>query len=515
MLSRLFAILIAALAALPASSSFAADPLDAYGREWSDVLKPLRTMPVQDYGFVRSGVSFAESRLLTITEKRSFEGRDPLSVIILLMASEEASHEARVIRIMHPDLVRLYGDKYISLHDVEDREKQMALAELMQAKPEALIKPIEDLQKKAQVLGQLEHEFAILPREHEWLPPADAHHAEEALTATDRAIIEAWSALKTAIQQKNPEQAKTAAATLAERVTAASQVTMAEALPPLKLDSIYHASKPFATAALFYLLAALAYGAGLVLNRRLPMRIGFALLAIGLLAHATGVGMRWVLAGRAPLSNMYESFVFAVGGMILVALIIEAIHKVPLAGLGAAILGFIFMVLADKAPIFYSQIRPLMPALQSSWLTYHVATIMLSYSAFALSFFISLTYLAKDWLGGDQARGRLLRALPTLESLDVLNYRMIAVGFPLLTLGIILGAVWAATAWGRPWGFDPKETWSAITWLVYAIYLHVRYLGNWKGRRAAILALVGFACVLFTYVGVNYLHQGGLHSYVS
>jgi len=223
---------------------------------------------------------------------------------------------------------------------------------------------------------------------------------------------------------------------------------------------------------------------------------------------------RWVLSGRAPLSNMYESFVFATAGMILVAIIFELANRPLLAGLGAGILGFIFMVLAHKAPIFDSAIRPLVPALQSSWLTYHVITIMLSYSAFALSFFVSVCYLLKDSLGGDESRFSLVRRLLSLRTLDILNYKIIAVGFPLLTVGIILGAVWANTAWGRPWGFDPKEMWSAITWLIYAVYLHVRYFAGWKGRRAAILAIIGFGAVLFTYLGVNFLLRG-LHSYVS
>jgi len=212
------------------------------------------------------------------------------------------------------------------------------------------------------------------------------------------------------------------------------------------------------------------------------------------------------------LSNMYESFTFAVAGIALVALVFETVQQTRILGFGAGLLGFIFMVMADHVPIFNSELRPLMPALQSSWLTYHVATIMLSYSAFALSFFVSICYLAKDAMGGDGSRLLLLQRMPSLSALDIFNYKIIAVGFPLLTLGIVLGAVWAATAWGRPWGFDPKETWSAITWLVYAVYLHVRFLRGWKGRRAAIMAILGFLCVLFTYFGVNYL-LSGLHSY--
>src|SRR5690606_5088252 len=138
----------------------------------------------------------------------------------------------------------------------------------------------------------------------------------------------------------------------------------------------------------------------------------------------------------------------------------------------------------------------------------------IGYSAFALSFFVAILYLLKDGvLGGDAGKNLLARQLPSLRTLDVFNYRIIAIGFPLLTLGIVLGAVWAATAWGRPWGFDPKETWSAITWLIYAVYLHMRYMAGWGGRSSAIISIIGFLAVLFTYLGVNYLLPG-LHSYV-
>jgi cytochrome c-type biogenesis protein CcsB len=137
---------------------------------------------------------------------------------------------------------------------------------------------------------------------------------------------------------------------------------------------------------------------------------------------------------------------------------------------------------------------------------------MLSYSAFALSFLISLTYLFKRATGGDGSGARWVQRLPSLDTLDSFNYQIVAIGFPLLTVGIFTGAVWAATAWGRPWAFDPKETWSAVTWLVYGIFLHTRLLAGWKGSRSAVLGVIGFAAVLFTYLGVNYLLPG-LHSY--
>jgi cytochrome c-type biogenesis protein CcsB len=329
-------------------------------------------------------------------------------------------------------------------------------------------------------------------------------------------ILQAWDDLCNAIRANNPEVGAQAAESLRQRVFDAVAAREVE-LPRLRLDALHQQVHPFAKSAFFYVFAALFYGGSLLFSQmsrfwsRLKW-VGYAFLILGLGAAQVGIVCRWILAGRAPLANMYESFTFATAGMVLVALVFEAIYRNRLAGFSASVLGFIFMVTAHKLPIFDSKINPLMPALDSAWLTYHVVTIMLSYSAFALSFIVALVYLVKDFGGGDATPIAPLKRLPSLNSLDIFNYKIVAVGFPLLTVGIYLGAVWANTAWGRPWGFDPKETWSLITWLVYAAYLHVRFLAGWKGRRAAIIAIIGFACVLFTYIGVNFWLPG-LHSY--
>ncbi|NQU44890.1 c-type cytochrome biogenesis protein CcsB [bacterium] len=368
--------------------------------------------------------------------------------------------------------------------------------------------PLGDLNQRASFLENLEDDFAIVPHEGEWHAPGQV----EAGSGIEGEIGAAWEALKESVRGNDVKGGREAAERLAGAVRQATEAQNLD-LPWLELDAVYQSHHPFAKSAFFYLLAALCYGAVLLFGWRRLAWVGYGFLALGLTEEVLGIIARWILAGQAPLSNMYESFTFATAGVVLVALIFEATHRIRLAGLGGALLGFIFMIVAHNLPIFDTRIRPLVPALQSSWLTYHVVTIMLSYSAFALSFFVGMCYLIKDSLGGDRSRLRGIRHLPSLNALDVFNYKIIAVGFPLLTAGIILGAVWANTAWGRPWGFDPKETWSAITWLVYAIYLHVRFFAGWKGRRAAVVALIGFGCVLFTYFGVNYLLPS-LHSYV-
>jgi cytochrome c-type biogenesis protein CcsB len=143
-------------------------------------------------------------------------------------------------------------------------------------------------------------------------------------------------------------------------------------------------------------------------------------------------------------------------------------------------------------------------------LAIHVITCFLGYASFAVSFGISILYLIRDKKGGEK---KISKWLPPPSILDEINYKSIVIGFPMLTLGIVTGAAWANYAWGGYWSWDPKETWSLITWFVYAAFLHARFTRDWRGRKAAVLSIFGFAAVLFTYFGVNYLISG-LHSYL-
>lgn len=153
-------------------------------------------------------------------------------------------------------------------------------------------------------------------------------------------------------------------------------------------------------------------------------------------------------------------------------------------------------------------IRPLMPALDSKWLAIHVSLAILSYGAFAVAAGISAMYLLRDKFSDNSFN----KGLAEKEKLDEIAYRIIAFGFIFLSMVMITGAIWAESAWGRYWAWDPKETWSFITWIIYAIYLHLRRSRGWQGKRAAIFAIVGFICVVFTYIGVNTFIPS-LHSY--
>jgi cytochrome c-type biogenesis protein CcsB len=267
-----------------------------------------------------------------------------------------------------------------------------------------------------------------------------------------------------------------------------------------------------------YLLSFLGY---LLFAASKSRRIGtvstYSLMA-GLVIHSVGLVFRWLEThhtgyGYVPLSNMYESLVFFSWCIALLYLLWERKIKSRIIGAFAMPFAFLFIAYASLAPGVSDRIDPLIPALQSNWLHAHVITCFLSYASFALSCGVSIMYLLKirKKEKGKKETGWISLFHP-LESLDALVYKTIAVGFPLLTIGIITGAAWANYAWGSYWSWDPKETWSLITWFVYAIFLHARFAREWRGKRTAVLSVIGFAAVIFTYFGVNYV-LSGLHSY--
>jgi cytochrome c-type biogenesis protein CcsB len=240
-----------------------------------------------------------------------------------------------------------------------------------------------------------------------------------------------------------------------------------------------------------------------------------SLLIVGLIIHSGGLVARWLEThqtgyGYIPLSNMYESLIFFSWTIVLIYLILEFKYKQKIIGVFITPFAFLAIALTSIVPGIDAKITPLMPALQSNWLTIHVTTCFFGYAAFAVSFGVSILYLIRNRVSS--AKEGSSRWLPSVSVLDEINYKSIVIGFPMLSLGIITGAAWANYAWGSYWSWDPKETWSLITWFVYAAFLHARLTRDWRGNKAAILSIVGFIFVLFTYFGVNYIISG-LHSY--
>ncbi|OGX37830.1 MAG: c-type cytochrome biogenesis protein CcsB [Omnitrophica WOR_2 bacterium RIFCSPHIGHO2_02_FULL_52_10] len=255
----------------------------------------------------------------------------------------------------------------------------------------------------------------------------------------------------------------------------------------------------FNLALLGYCLGAVLYAAA-IFGKKNILLFARGFLFLGFLSHTISIGLRWFQAGHAPLTNTHESMVFLAWSIVLLYLVFERVYR--LQGFGFWISLFTVSVLA-YAIFFDRMIHPIMPALQSNWLMFHVALCMLGYGSFAVAFITSL---------GTLFLKRMKRKDTPLQQLDFLSYKAIVFGFFFLALGIVTGAVWGNDAWGRYWGWDPKETWALITWFIYGLYLHLRATRKWKPEPLAWVSVVGFFAVVFTYLGVNYL-LSGLHSY--
>ncbi len=251
-----------------------------------------------------------------------------------------------------------------------------------------------------------------------------------------------------------------------------------------------------------YFLALLAAVLALVTKQRWAELASVALLVIGVLVQTVYMGMRWHVAMRAPFSNMFESLVLFAWATVVVYLFVRARICIPALGAATALAAVLTLAYASKNP---SDVRPLIPALQSNWLSVHVATCFFGYGGFAVSFLAAVSFLVS-------CRKNSEVEADTRDALEAIEAKTIAFGFLFLSLGIITGSVWGNSAWGSYWQWDPKETWSLITWFVYAVYLHLRFIRGWSGKKAAWVSILGFASVLFTYFGVNYWLKG-LHSY--
>jgi cytochrome c-type biogenesis protein CcsB len=248
---------------------------------------------------------------------------------------------------------------------------------------------------------------------------------------------------------------------------------------------------------------------------RASARTGIALMIIGAVIHFGAALLRGVAAGRVPWANMYE---FAMTGtLIMVIVFLVSLTRIDLKFLGAVISGFVVILLGIATVSFHVAVSPLPPALQSYWLVLHVLVAMLGTGFFTLAAALSgaqlLQVLRRKRSEAGRADGlRLLATIPDADRLENLAYRISVVGFILWTFTLIAGAIWANHAWGRYWGWDTKEVWTFIIWVVYAGYLHARATLGWRGTGSAWLNLIGFACILFNFGVVNVFFHG-LHSY--
>jgi cytochrome c-type biogenesis protein CcsB len=239
-------------------------------------------------------------------------------------------------------------------------------------------------------------------------------------------------------------------------------------------------------------------------------RLGSAFMLIATLLLLAGVIFRGISANRVPWGNMYEFSITGALSFSLAYLFALVKYKMRWLALPASIA--MLITLGTAVTLLYRPSAPLVPALKSTWLVIHVSAAIISGGVFLLANFIAGTYLILDRYEQKGARPIWMQKLPSLESLDNFSYRLIALVFPLWTFSVIAGAIWAEAAWGRYWGWDPKETWAFITWVAYAAYLHARVTIGWRGRKAAWLCLLAGSTFLFNYVYIN-VWGTGKHTY--
>ncbi|MDQ6754042.1 MAG: c-type cytochrome biogenesis protein CcsB [Actinomycetota bacterium] len=253
------------------------------------------------------------------------------------------------------------------------------------------------------------------------------------------------------------------------------------------------------------------YGA----ERRIQARVAVAITVLAAVVHAAGVLFRGLAAGRVPWGNMYEFW--TTGGLVVAVVFLLVLTRRDLRFLGTFVIGLVLVMLTAASVAFWTPAGHLVPALQSYWLLIHVSIAVMSSALFTLTFAMSALQLLQSRreaaLGtGKTDRIPFMRLVPSALSLENMAYRINAIAFVGWTLTLMFGSIWAEKAWGRFWGWDTKEVWTFIIWVVYAGYLHARATRGWTGTRAAWLSIVGYLCIVFNFAIVN-VYFSGLHSY--
>ena len=261
----------------------------------------------------------------------------------------------------------------------------------------------------------------------------------------------------------------------------------------------------FIIATIAYMFSCACYFGYLVFQKDRLQKTAAGLMVAGIACHTVSLVMCGLRAGNFPVNNLHETLSVTAWAIAAVFLAFSFRYKLKILGIYAAPLITLTMIAAYQMPKPVAQDPNLF---RSWWLAAHIITVFLGNAAFALACGLGILYLLQENAIKKKTRGFFFRRLPSLDLLDTSGYACIVVGFSMVTIGLITGVVYAKAVWGRFWSWDPKEVWSVITWLFYAALLHERLTVGWRGKRAAIMAIVGFGVLLFTFLGVNFLLQG-------
>lgn len=256
---------------------------------------------------------------------------------------------------------------------------------------------------------------------------------------------------------------------------------------------------------LFYFAATVLFLLDVIARHGKTAKAARWVLGGGFLVHCATLGAQCFATGHTPVVNLHESLSFFAWALVATFLLFDLRYRLTVLGAFLCPLALVLMLAGSAAT---PKVHEVNPALDSWWFPVHVTLAFLGDAVFAVAFVAGIMYLIQERMLKSKSFSALYYRMPSLDTLDSINYKCLSFGFPLMTMGIISGAVWANAAWGGYWRWDPKETWALITWFWYAALLHGRLTIGWRGRRAAIFAIIGFLAVLFTFLGVNLLLSG-------
>jgi len=259
------------------------------------------------------------------------------------------------------------------------------------------------------------------------------------------------------------------------------------------------------TTIFLYLSSTAGYIAFLFFQKEYLNKLGFYILGAGLLSHTALIGHAFFQSYSLPVHNLHQTISLAGWMVTAVFLLFQTRFNLKILGIYAAPLSSFIMILSARMPTEPAKINE---TVKSFWIILHVIIIMVSYASFALACGVGILYLLQEHAIKTKKRGFFFRRLPSLELLDSTAYACIITGFATVTIGLVSGFIYAKLIWGKFWSWDPKEVWSGITWLFYAALLHERLVAGWRGRKSAIMSIIGFAVLLFTFLGVNLLLKG-------
>jgi ABC-type transport system involved in cytochrome c biogenesis permease subunit len=468
----------------------------------------IRNLAVQHDGRLKPFDTYAREQVRFIHGRGRVAGEDPVETVLSIAFENDKWHDYPLFDVPHVPLLTALGlpkeHNRLSLADIEDHADVLdALASGTRGR--RLAEAAAELGARTFAYAsvtRLENTLPIVPpasgeADALWTPLASAtgHSADDI-----KPVRAAFRSLKEAFTAGDQVAFDDAATELIARLRALNP----DAYPTeakLARETHYNSFNPFRTAWILYILAFLLALASLWSKHRVLYVALIVALGLSLAVHTYGLVLRTLVAGRAPLTNMYESLVLMSWGIAAFGLLFELKYRLRYAALVASFLGIVTIAIAQRLSV---EIRPPVAVLRSVWLSYHVLTVMLGYSAFAVA------------LGaGHIVVGRYAFTAPGSRPPDRLNdfvYRVLQVGVLFLAAGIITGSIWANYSWGRYWGWDPKETWSLITLLGYLVVLHARHQGWPRGFGMGVASVLCFLLVVMTYYGVNYILHG-LHSY--